>query len=96
VLIKVRDHGAGVAASMLSQLSKPFFRGDVARTSAAGAGLGLSIVTKNIERMGGTFALHEHAGTRAGAHIRMPRAASVKPDAAPTKEKSASGAGTKN
>lgn len=52
VLIKVRDHGAGVPPAMLSQLTKPFFRGDQARTSAAGAGLGLSIVAKNIERMG--------------------------------------------
>ena len=80
VLIKVRDHGAGVAASMLSQLSKPFFRGDVARTSAAGAGLGLSIVTKNIERMGGTFALTSTPGRGLAAHIRMPRAASIKID----------------
>ena len=80
MLIKVRDHGAGVAASMLSQLSKPFFRGDVARTSAAGAGLGLSIVTKNIERMGGTFALTSTPGRGLAAHIRMPRAASIKID----------------
>jgi two-component system osmolarity sensor histidine kinase EnvZ len=65
---------------MLSQLSKPFFRGDVARTSAAGAGLGLSIVTKNIERMGGTFALTSTPGRGLAAHIRMPRAASPRPD----------------
>jgi len=62
VLIKVRDHGAGVAPAMLSQLTKPFFRGDTARTSAAGAGLGLSIVAKNIDRMGGTFALTARRG----------------------------------
>ena len=80
VLIKVRDHGAGVAPALLSQLSKPFFRGDVARTSAAGAGLGLSIVTKNIERMGGTFALTSTPGRGLAAHIRMPRAAAVKPE----------------
>ena len=77
VLIKVRDHGAGVAPAMLSQLTKPFFRGDVARTSAAGAGLGLSIVAKNIERMGGTFALTSTPGRGLAAHIRLPRAASV-------------------
>ena len=77
VLIKVRDHGAGVAPAMLSQLTKPFFRGDVARTSAAGAGLGLSIVAKNIERMGGTFALTSTPGRGLAAHIRLPRAASI-------------------
>jgi two-component system osmolarity sensor histidine kinase EnvZ len=81
VLIKVRDHGAGVAAAMLSQLTKPFFRGDAARTSAAGAGLGLSIVAKNIERMGGTFALTSTPGRGFAAHIRMPRAMPPKPTA---------------
>jgi len=80
VLIKVRDHGAGVAPALLSQLTKPFFRGDAARTSAAGAGLGLSIVAKNIDRMGGTFALTSTPGRGLAAHIRMPRAAAgVKP-----------------
>ncbi|HYP86354.1 sensor histidine kinase [Variovorax sp.] len=81
VLIKVRDYGAGVAPAMLSQLTKPFFRGDTARTSAAGAGLGLSIVSKNIERMGGTFALTSTPGRGLAAHIRLPRAASVRPAA---------------
>ncbi|HEY9029687.1 MAG TPA: ATP-binding protein, partial [Burkholderiaceae bacterium] len=74
VLIKVRDHGAGVEPALLAQLTKPFFRGDTARTSAAGAGLGLSIVAKNIERMGGTFALTSTPGRGLAAHIRMPRA----------------------
>ncbi|MGJ7496084.1 ATP-binding protein [Variovorax sp. RT4R15] len=81
VLIKVRDHGAGVAPALLSQLTKPFFRGDAARTSAAGAGLGLSIVAKNIDRMGGTFALTSTPGRGLAAHIRMPRAAGVRPSA---------------
>jgi two-component system osmolarity sensor histidine kinase EnvZ len=80
VLIKVRDHGPGVAPALLSQLTKPFFRGDAARTSAAGAGLGLSIVAKNIERMGGTFALTSTPGRGLAAHIRMPRGAAPKPD----------------
>ncbi|RYF76009.1 MAG: HAMP domain-containing protein [Comamonadaceae bacterium] len=74
VLIKVRDHGPGVAPAMLSQLTKPFFRGDIARTAAAGAGLGLSIVAKNIDRMGGTFALTSTPGRGLAAHIRLPRA----------------------
>ena len=81
VLIKVRDHGAGVPPATLSQLTKPFFRGDAARTSAAGAGLGLSIVAKNIERMGGTFALTSTPGRGFAAHIRLPRAMTPKPDA---------------
>lgn len=74
VLLKVRDRGPGVAPALLSQLTKPFFRGDVARTSAAGAGLGLSIVAKNIERMGGGFALTSSPGRGFAAHIRLQRA----------------------
>ncbi|RZI97732.1 MAG: HAMP domain-containing protein, partial [Haliea sp.] len=57
VLIKVRDHGTGVAAHALNNLTKPFFRGDAARTAATGAGLGLAIVEKTVHRMGGVFAL---------------------------------------
>ncbi|PIF78629.1 two-component system osmolarity sensor histidine kinase EnvZ [Variovorax sp. 54] len=92
VLIKVRDHGAGVEPALLVQLTKPFFRGDAARTSAAGAGLGLSIVAKNIERMGGTFALTSTPGRGLAAHIRMPRAmpaGSHKPSDVPGKKQQA-------
>jgi len=77
-LIKVRDHGPGVPQALLSQLTKPFFRGDTARTSAAGAGLGLSIVAKNIDRMGGTFALTSTPGRGFAAHMRLQRAATGK------------------
>ena len=73
VWLKVRDHGAGVAEHLLPQLTKPFFRGDEARTSAMGAGLGLSIVAKNIERMRGRFAIASSQGRGLAAHIRMPR-----------------------
>ncbi|WP_051953624.1 ATP-binding protein [Xenophilus azovorans] len=75
VLLKVRDHGPGVPQALLVQLTKPFFRGDAARTSAAGAGLGLSIVAKNIERMGGSFALTSTPGRGFAAHMRLQRAA---------------------
>ena len=34
VLIKVRDHGTGVAHDALDKLTKPFYRGDAARTAA--------------------------------------------------------------
>jgi two-component system osmolarity sensor histidine kinase EnvZ len=74
VLLKIRDHGQGVAPEALASLTKPFFRGDAARTAAMGAGLGLSIVERNLQRMGGSLEL---ANTRSGglaAHIRLKRA----------------------
>ncbi len=74
VILKVRDHGPGVAPGILRNLMKPFFRGDTARTAATGAGLGLAIVNKTVQRMGGMFSL---ANTTAGgltAHIKLQRA----------------------
>ena len=53
VLLQVRDFGPGVAPDKLSRLTTPFFRGDAARTAANGAGLGLAIVEKSIQRLGG-------------------------------------------
>ena len=57
VMVTVRDHGPGVSAEVLPNLMKPFFRGDEARTEPTGAGLGLAIVNKTVQRMGGVFAL---------------------------------------
>ena len=73
VLIKVRDHGQGVAPEALSKLTKPFFRGDTARTAATGAGLGLAIVEKTVERMGGVFGLANTASGGLAAHIKLRR-----------------------
>ncbi|HEY3048442.1 MAG TPA: ATP-binding protein [Polaromonas sp.] len=73
VLIKVRDHGMGVAAETLPKLTRPFFRGDAARTAATGAGLGLAIVEKTIHRMGGVFGLANTASGGLSAHIKLRR-----------------------
>ncbi len=73
VLLKVRDHGLGVAPEMLPNLMKPFFRGDAARTAATGAGLGLAIVDKTVQRMGGSFALANSSSGGLAAHIRLQR-----------------------
>jgi len=73
VLLKVRDHGRGVSPDMLPNLTKPFFRGDTARTAATGAGLGLAIVDKTVQRMGGIFALANTASGGLAAHIKLQR-----------------------
>ena len=73
VLIKVRDHGQGVAADMLPKLTRPFFRGDAARTAATGAGLGLAIAEKTIQRMGGVFDLANTSSGGLAAHIKLRR-----------------------
>lgn len=74
-VISVRDHGSGVPPEKLSQLTTPFFRGDVARTAATGAGLGLAIVDKAMQRMGGTLELSNAPDGGLIAHLRLKRAA---------------------
>lgn len=74
LLMKVRDHGIGVSPEALRNLTKPFFRGDAARTAATGAGLGLSIVDKTIQRMGGSFMLANTASGGLAAHFKLKRA----------------------
>jgi two-component system, OmpR family, osmolarity sensor histidine kinase EnvZ len=74
-VVSVRDHGPGVPPEKLSQLTTPFFRGDVARTSATGAGLGLAIVDKAMQRMGGALELSNAPDGGLIAHLRLKRAA---------------------
>jgi len=74
VLIKLRDHGTGVAPEQLTQLTQPFYRGDPSRSSASGTGLGLAIVERAIQRMGGRFALANSSTGGLAAHIKLPRA----------------------
>ena len=77
VLIKIRDHGVGVATDQLTNLTQPFYRGEAARTAANGAGLGLAIVDKTVQRMGGSFSLTIASSGGLSANIRLPRVTSV-------------------
>ncbi len=74
VILSVRDHGPGVDPKKISQLTTPFFRGDAARTAATGAGLGLAIVEKAVQRMGGSFEITNAAEGGLIAHIRLRKA----------------------
>jgi two-component system osmolarity sensor histidine kinase EnvZ len=71
VQLKLLDHGAGVPEDSLRKLTRPFYRGDAARTSATGAGLGLAIVEKTIASMGGVFSLANSDTGGLAAHIKL-------------------------
>ncbi len=73
IIITVRDHGPGVDPEKISQLTKPFFRGDLARTAATGAGLGLAIVDKALQRMGGSLELANAIDGGLIAQLRLKR-----------------------
>ena len=74
VTLRVRDHGPGVAPDVLPSLTRPFFRGDSARTAATGAGLGLSIVAKMVQNMGGSLDLSNSPSGGLMAVIRLQQA----------------------
>ncbi len=50
VTIEVQDHGVGVPPERMAELLKPFTRLDTARGQANGAGLGLAIVERVLQR----------------------------------------------
>ena len=54
VILTAKDNGPGVAEDKLPQLFEPFYRGDAARTKpGSGSGLGLAVVQKSMQQMGG-------------------------------------------
>ncbi len=71
VICSVRDTGSGVPAEKLGQLTTPFFRGDAARTAATGAGLGLAIVEKAMQRMGGQVEIANAVDGGLVVHLRL-------------------------
>ena len=74
VMLRVRDQGPGVPPEQLPLLTRPFFRGDTARTSATGAGLGLSIVARIVELHHGTITLGDSPLGGLEVWVRLPRA----------------------
>ncbi len=75
LICTLRDSGPGVAPQKLGQLTTPFFRGDAARTAATGAGLGLAIVDKAMQRMGGQVEIVNapDGGLQVHLRLRMPK-----------------------
>ncbi|WP_454720989.1 MULTISPECIES: ATP-binding protein [Cupriavidus] len=56
-VLTVADNGSGVPEAQLPLLTRPFYRLDGARSEAKGAGLGMSIVNRILQRNGGRLML---------------------------------------
>ncbi|MCF4996685.1 HAMP domain-containing protein [Pseudomonas syringae] len=74
LLIRVIDHGPGIAADKREAVFEPFFRLEGSRNrNSGGVGLGMTIAREAAIRLGGQLTLEETPGGGLTAVIRLPR-----------------------
>ena len=67
------DNGAGVPPEQLPRLFDVFYRGDAARTTPGnGSGIGLAVVKKSVQEMGGTVRAENDAGGGLRVVVTLP------------------------
>ncbi|MBL9013984.1 MAG: HAMP domain-containing histidine kinase [Myxococcales bacterium] len=72
--IRVTDHGPGIPPSEQARIFKEFYRSPEAyRSGVEGTGLGLALVKRHIEALGGTVEVASEVGRGATFTIRLPR-----------------------
>jgi signal transduction histidine kinase len=69
--IRVRDHGAGIAADEVEAVFERFHRGEAGRSGPQGTGLGLAIARDLARRWGGDVRLQPAAGGGACAVVSL-------------------------
>ncbi|WP_417697618.1 sensor histidine kinase [Pseudomonas sp.] len=75
LVIRVIDHGPGIAADKREAVFEPFYRLEGSRNrNSGGVGLGMTIAREAAERLGGQLSLEETPGGGLTAVIRLPRA----------------------
>lgn len=73
IVVKVRDHGAGVPVDSLNRLFHPFYRVEAARDrNSGGVGLGLAITKRAIELHGGEVIANNHPQGGLEVEVRLP------------------------
>ena len=73
--IAVRDHGPGIPAHEQARIFREFYRTpDAYRSNVEGTGLGLALVKRHIEALGGSVEVRSAVGQGATFTIRLPRA----------------------
>lgn len=73
VVLEVSDRGGGVAPEDIAKLTRPFYRGNTARSGGAGTGLGLAIVERLLRQAGGSLELVQRTGGGLTARVHLPR-----------------------
>ncbi|HSX60320.1 MAG TPA: hybrid sensor histidine kinase/response regulator [Tahibacter sp.] len=91
LVLEVRDTGLGIDAGSRAKVFKPFNRG--AQHGSRGAGLGLSIVKRLVERMSGSIDLESELGQGSTFRVALPALAGAgMPQAAPAANRRSLGA----
>jgi signal transduction histidine kinase len=73
VEIRVEDTGPGIAAEYREQIFEPFWQVDAAQRRAdGGTGLGLSVVRRMVELLGGEVSVESEVGVGSAFTVRMP------------------------
>lgn len=75
IIVEISDQGSGLPEAEMGRLLKPFARMDAARSQASGAGLGLAIVDRVIQRHGGSLRLRNGSGGGLIVQIVLPKPA---------------------
>ncbi|RYG67617.1 hypothetical protein EON80_13245, partial [bacterium] len=74
-IVTVRDEGAGVPSTELSEIFRPFYRAGNGRTrQSGGAGLGLTITARSMELHGGQYRLCNLEPSGLEVQLRFPGA----------------------
>lgn len=75
VLLRVMDHGSGIAIEHQARIFERFYRVDRARSrDTGGTGLGLAIARHLVQENGGTISLESRYGEGATFVVELPRA----------------------
>jgi signal transduction histidine kinase len=76
VLITIRDTGPGIAPEHLEQIFEPFWQVDrTQRAQGGGTGLGLSVVRRMLDLLGGEVGVKSVVGEGSTFEVRVPRRA---------------------
>lgn len=71
IQLEIADHGSGLPDDQLNHVLRPFTRLDAARSQANGAGLGLAIVDRVVQRHQGKLEIKNREGGGLAVHITL-------------------------
>jgi signal transduction histidine kinase len=71
-VLRVRDRGPGVPDEIRERVFEPFFTTKAATLRTGGMGLGLSLVRRSVQALGGLVEIHDRPGGGTEFVVRLP------------------------